>query len=106
MARIASDRPPASVEHTIRRALRRAEDGRVLAPDEAEALMRVRGDDLERLLRAARATRDANPRHGGVVSFSKKVFIPLTRLCRDRCGYCTFATTPEHVQPFLTPDEV
>ncbi len=108
MARTASERPPAStsVEHTIRRALRRAEDGRVLAPDEAEALLHARGDELERLMHVARVVRDANPAHTSIVTFSKKVFIPLTRLCRDRCGYCTFATTPDHVQPFLTPDEV
>ncbi len=43
----------------------------------------------------------------GVVTYSKKVFIPLTRLCRDRCHYCTFATTPNRLPaPFLSPDEV
>ncbi|HVU92614.1 MAG TPA: bifunctional FO biosynthesis protein CofGH [Jatrophihabitans sp.] len=43
----------------------------------------------------------------GVITYSKKVFIPLTRLCRDRCHYCTFATTPKRVPaPFLSPDEV
>ena len=43
----------------------------------------------------------------GVVTYSRKVFIPLTRLCRDRCHYCTFATTPNRVEaPFLSPDEV
>ena len=41
------------------------------------------------------------------VTYSPKVFIPLTRLCRDRCGYCTFATAPARVpSPYLTPDEV
>ncbi len=45
--------------------------------------------------------------HGRVVSYSRKVFIPLTRLCRDTCAYCTFATTPGKVAaPFLSPDEV
>jgi FO synthase len=43
----------------------------------------------------------------GIVTYSKKVFIPLTRLCRDRCHYCTFATTPGRVEsPYLSPDEV
>ncbi len=43
----------------------------------------------------------------GIVTYSKKVFIPLTRLCRDRCHYCTFATTPGRVHsPYLSPDEV
>ena len=43
----------------------------------------------------------------GVVTYSPKVFIPLTRLCRDRCGYCTFAEAPAHLPaPYLTRDEV
>lgn len=42
-----------------------------------------------------------------VVTYSPKVFIPLTKLCRDRCGYCTFAQAPAHLPaPYLTPDEV
>jgi FO synthase len=45
--------------------------------------------------------------HGDVVSYSRKVFIPLTRLCRDVCHYCTFATTPrEGVRAYLSPEEV
>jgi FO synthase len=53
----------------------------------------------------AAATRDAT--FGTRVTWSPKVFIPLTHLCRDRCGYCTFAQPPARVQaPFLTPDEV
>ena len=45
--------------------------------------------------------------HGKAISYSKKVFIPLTRLCRDVCGYCTFATTPRHVpSAYLSPEEV
>ncbi|MFP5335098.1 MAG: bifunctional FO biosynthesis protein CofGH [Actinomycetes bacterium] len=44
---------------------------------------------------------------GSRVTYSPKVFIPLTQLCRDRCGYCTFATAPRHLPaPYLTPDEV
>src|SRR5439155_1090692 len=43
----------------------------------------------------------------GVVTYSKKVFIPLTRLCRDRCHYCTFATVPHRLPAaYLSPDEV
>ncbi len=42
-----------------------------------------------------------------VVTYSPKVFIPLTMLCRDRCGYCTFAQSPARLTaPYLTPDEV
>jgi FO synthase len=45
--------------------------------------------------------------HGNLISFSPKVFIPLTRLCRDACGYCTFAHPPRHGESaFLTIDEV
>jgi FO synthase len=45
--------------------------------------------------------------HGNVISYSRKVFIPLTRLCRDVCGYCTFAATPRQVAAaYLSPDEV
>jgi FO synthase len=44
---------------------------------------------------------------GRIISYSRKVFIPLTRLCRDVCGYCTFAATPRHLKsPFLSPDDV
>jgi FO synthase len=54
-----------------------------------------------------RSTDMALQGHGRVISYSKKVFIPLTRLCRDVCGYCTFATTPGRVpSPYLSPDEV
>ncbi|MGZ4242510.1 MAG: 7,8-didemethyl-8-hydroxy-5-deazariboflavin synthase, partial [Actinomycetota bacterium] len=85
----------------IRRALRRVEEGRALSPDEAEALLQARDDDLERLMGAARRVRDGGA--GRTVSYSRKVFIPLTRLCRDRCGYCTFATTPDTLDaPFMT----
>ena len=43
---------------------------------------------------------------GSLVTYSRKVFIPLTRLCRDVCHYCTFATTPARVTPYLSRDEV
>src|ERR1043166_2712166 len=60
---------------------------------------------LPELLAAARTL--GREGHGNVISYSRKVFIPLTRLCRDVCGYCTFATTPRKVgAAYLTPDEV
>ena len=41
------------------------------------------------------------------MTYSPKVFIPLTQLCRDRCGYCTFAQPPARLEhPYLSPDEV
>jgi len=94
----------------MRRALRRARDGRTLDRDEAAVLMAARGEDLADLLAIAGQVRDAGLREAGrpgVVTYSRKVFIPLTRLCRDRCHYCTFATVPARVAaPYLERDEV
>src|SRR4051794_7489754 len=60
---------------------------------------------LDELLAAAAAVRDSV--YGTRVTYSPKVFIPLTMLCRDKCGYCTFAKPPAHLAtPYLTPDEV
>ncbi|HEY5437298.1 MAG TPA: 5-amino-6-(D-ribitylamino)uracil--L-tyrosine 4-hydroxyphenyl transferase CofH [Acidimicrobiales bacterium] len=56
---------------------------------------------------AAMAFERARQAHGFVVTYSPKVFIPLTKLCRDRCGYCTFAQAPAHVDaPYMSLDEV
>ncbi|WKU04266.1 bifunctional FO biosynthesis protein CofGH [Micromonospora sp. HUAS LYJ1] len=94
----------------VRRALRRAATGRALDVDEASALLTARGPELDELLRIAGEVRDAGLRDAGrpgVVTYSKKVFIPLTRLCRDRCHYCTFATVPHRLPAaFLETDEV
>jgi FO synthase len=60
---------------------------------------------LAELLPRAAALRDEG--HGSLVSYSRKVFIPLTRLCRDVCHYCTFAKSPrEGERAYLTPEEV
>ena len=60
---------------------------------------------LDALMAQAAEKRDAA--HGRLISYSRKVFIPLTRLCRDRCAYCTFVTVPGRLTaPFLSPDEV
>ncbi len=60
---------------------------------------------LDELFRAASARRDATT--GTRITYSPKVFIPLTHLCRDKCGYCTFAQPPARVQaPYLSPEEV
>jgi FO synthase len=98
----------------VRRALKRAERGVSLDGDEAEALLHAREDQLAALLRVAGRQRDAGlaaAGRSGVVTYSRKVFIPLTRLCRDRCHYCTFVTTPGELRRaghgmYLTPDEV
>jgi FO synthase len=91
--------------HAIRRALARAEAGKPLTTDETTALLSSRGEDLERLLAHARHLRDLG--HGATVTYSRKVFVPLTMLCRDHCHYCTFAKPPARLDaPFLTPEEV
>ncbi|WP_090094826.1 bifunctional FO biosynthesis protein CofGH [Lentzea jiangxiensis] len=94
----------------MRRALRRAADGAVLDATEAAVLLHAREDDLAALLTAAGKVRDAHllaEGRPGVVTYSRSVFIPLTRLCRDRCHYCTFATVPHKLPAaFLERDEV
>lgn len=63
------------------------------------------GSSLARLMKAASAKRDAA--FGQRVTYSRKVFIPLTNLCRDQCGYCTFAKQPDEPGAgYLTPDDV
>jgi FO synthase len=77
--------------------LARAERGASLDAAECTALLGARGEDLERLCGAAGRVRDAGLAEmgrPGTLTYSPKVFIPLTRLCRDRCHYCTFATDP------------
>src|SRR5690606_30706140 len=60
---------------------------------------------LDVLMARARDVRDEA--HGRRITFSPKVFIPLTMLCRDRCGYCTFAQPPARLEsPYLTPEQV
>jgi 7,8-didemethyl-8-hydroxy-5-deazariboflavin synthase CofG subunit len=68
-------------------------DGKAPTKEEAMRLAAARGDELTALLEAASELRD---RHKGkTVTFSPKIFIPLTNLCRDFCGYCTFRKAPD-----------
>ncbi|MCD0486482.1 bifunctional FO biosynthesis protein CofGH, partial [Streptacidiphilus sp. ASG 303] len=98
----------------VRRALRRARDGVALDTAEAAVLLAARGADLRDLCASAARVRDAGLEAAGrpgVVTYSKKVFVPLTRLCRDRCHYCTFATVPGRLRReghgmYLSPDQV
>jgi FO synthase len=98
----------------VRRSLARAERGAALDVAEASVLLAATGADLDRLCAAAGRVRDAGlaaAGRPGVVTYSPKVFIPVTRLCRDRCHYCTFVTTPGHLERageamFLSPDEI
>ena len=72
--------------------------------DDEQALALAAFEDTDALMDAARTVRDH--RTGDVVTYSPKIFIPLTGLCRDVCRYCTFAKTPGNVHaPYLAVDE-
>ncbi|WP_130797021.1 7,8-didemethyl-8-hydroxy-5-deazariboflavin synthase CofG, partial [Streptomyces otsuchiensis] len=100
--------------NAMRRALRRADDGVALDVTEATVLLQAREADLDRLCASAARVRDAGLEAAGrpgVITYSRNVFIPLTRLCRDRCHYCTFVTVPGKLRReghgmYLSPDEV
>jgi FO synthase len=100
----------AASANAMRRALARARDGKALDVDEATVLLGAQGADLDALCATAARVRDqglVDAGRPGVVTYSRKVFIPLTRLCRDRCHYCTFATVPGRLPaPYLSMDEV
>ncbi|MFK0292192.1 bifunctional FO biosynthesis protein CofGH [Streptomyces sp. NPDC090442] len=105
---------PRPTANAMRRALKRARDGVALDVAEAAVLLQARGADLEDLCASAARVRDAGLEAAGrpgVITYSKSVFIPLTRLCRDKCHYCTFATVPGKLRRagegmFMSPDEV
>ena len=80
------------------------EDEQELTADEAIALANTSLEELQGLCRAASVLRDSGK--GRVVTFSPKVFIPLTRLCRDFCGYCTFRQSPSEAETlYMTTEE-
>ncbi|HLV87226.1 MAG TPA: 7,8-didemethyl-8-hydroxy-5-deazariboflavin synthase CofG [Candidatus Sulfotelmatobacter sp.] len=87
------------------RALDSARAGQPLSREDALALIRCADDDLPLLLAAARAAKERfKP---GAITYSRKVFLPLTNLCRDYCGYCTFRRDPgDPGAHTMTPDEV
>jgi FO synthase len=88
----------------VRRAIARAGAGKSLTADEVGALLEARGEHLSELMRVARRLRELG--HGTTVTYSRRVFISLTMLCRDHCHYCTLAKPPAHVEsPFLTPEQ-
>ncbi|MGW3623749.1 bifunctional FO biosynthesis protein CofGH [Streptomyces sp. NPDC000880] len=106
--------PGRPTENAMRRALKRARDGVALDTAEAAVLLQARGSDLEDLAASAARVRDAGLEAAGrpgVITYSKSVFIPLTKLCRDKCHYCTFVTVPGKLRRaghgmFMSPDEV
>lgn len=95
-------------------ALDRAEQTGTTTQADAALLLGARGDDLERLLVLASRIRDEGlERNGraGIITYSKKVFVPLTKLCRDRCHYCVFVETPGSLrasgeQSFMEPEDI
>jgi FO synthase len=103
----------------MRRVLRRARDGVALNVDEAAIALTARGDDLADLCASASRVRDAGLESAGrrgaqgrlPVSYSRKVYIPITHLCRDTCHYCTFVTVPGKLRAegkgmYMEPDEI
>ncbi|WP_307785455.1 7,8-didemethyl-8-hydroxy-5-deazariboflavin synthase CofG [Microbacterium hibisci] len=95
-------------------ALARAAAGERIDAADAEALLSATGARFERLLAIAAEMRDAglaaSGRHG-VITYSRKVFVPLTTLCRDRCHYCVFVDTPgqllkKHKPAYMSPEQV
>ncbi|MES2093013.1 MAG: 7,8-didemethyl-8-hydroxy-5-deazariboflavin synthase CofG [Actinomycetota bacterium] len=102
------------MKHPIRDALTRLESSEAVDRRDAELLCGARGEDLERLLTVASRLRDAGlTRSGraGIITFSKKVFLPITQLCQDRCHYCVFVDTPgglakRNIPVFMSPEQI
>ncbi len=90
-------------------ALARAAGGD-LTVDDAELLLAASGSQLDRLLEVATAVRDrGNPAR--VITYSRKVFLPITTLCQDRCHYCVFVDTPaklakKHKPAYMSPEQI
>jgi 7,8-didemethyl-8-hydroxy-5-deazariboflavin synthase CofG subunit len=79
--------------------------GKAISRNEALTLANAHGEEFEALIAAAAALRDQHK--GRIVTFSPKIFIPLTNLCRDFCGYCTFRKAPDETGAKTMPlDEV
>src|SRR4051812_19755046 len=89
----------------VRDTLERALGGVSLGIEDGYRLIQSQPDELPGIVHAAGELRDRG--RGRTVTYSRKVFIPLTNLCRDKCGYCTFAKAPNHPDAkTMTPDEV
>ena len=93
--------PSGDFQQTLTRALA----GHDPSPEDGYLLIDATGSDLSALMLTAALVRD---RHKGrTATYSRKVFIPLTNLCRQKCGYCTFSRAPGDPQAHtMTPDEV
>jgi FO synthase len=95
-------------------ALDAAAEGARLDVGQTEALLRAEGADFERLLDLAASLRDAGlaaAGRPGIITYSRKAFVPLTTLCRDRCHYCVFVDTPgqlakQHKPVYMSAEQV
>src|SRR5262244_4566726 len=87
----------------IAAALERASAGVCLSAQEACAFEHTTSSELLALLQVADALRAQY--HGDVITYSRKVFLPLTNLCRDYCGYCTFRRDPGEPGAHTMPPE-
>jgi FO synthase len=94
-----------SVPHTNRRlpSVARLLDGAELSDQDALQLVGIGDEGMDELCGVAAELRDRG--RGKVITFSPKVFIPLTRLCRDFCGYCTFRQSPDDTEELFLPAE-
>lgn len=89
----------------INEILTRAIDGRPPTRNESYALINADLNDLQDLVQVASMIRDREK--GLRISYSRKVFIPLTNMCRNRCGYCGFRKDPEHPEArIMSPEEI
>jgi FO synthase len=90
-------------------ALTRGASG-ALTADDAELLLGAQGTELDRLLEVATAVRDAGDPERAI-TYSRKVFLPITTLCQDRCHYCIFVDTPaklakKHKPAYMSPEQI
>ncbi|GAB2456221.1 FO synthase [Conyzicola lurida] len=98
----------------IRDTLTRLESSTDVSERDAEILFSARGDELDRLLAVSSTLRDGGLEASGrtgVITYSKKVFIPITFLCQDRCHYCTFVENPGALArmgkpSYMSPDDI
>jgi len=89
----------------LARYLREVRDGEIISREAALSLLRCPADVLPDLLSTACCLKEQY--RPGVITYSRKVFIPLTNLCRDYCGYCTFRRDPAHPGAHtMSPEEV
>jgi FO synthase len=83
----------------------RALAGEPLTPADGYRLIAADATELTAIMAAASLLRERG--HGRTITYSRKVFIPLTNLCRQKCGYCTFARGPrDPIAHTMSPDEV